>query len=144
MNHILGILSKNFSLSSRSQIFSPMLFHLQIMSDTSQPSKDCRVPGFPVPHHLSGFAQTHGHGAGDNYLTLCMCLSTSQNLKNLPNHHVIATDNIIFWPLILESFQDKCYKRSQLNLKTVLKCLGALDIHYIKGLCILVSEHTIY
>ena len=46
VNHILGILSKNFSPSYSSQLFSPMLFSLQIMSDTSQPQglQGARLP----------------------------------------------------------------------------------------------------
>jgi len=40
---------------------------------------DCSTPGFPVPHHLPEFVQTHVGWVGDasNHLILCLCRFTN-------------------------------------------------------------------
>ena len=35
--------------------------------------KDCSTPGFPVPHHLPEFAQTHVHQVGDAIQPFILC-----------------------------------------------------------------------
>jgi len=51
-------------LTMTASVFSFFVVH-SVMSDSLQPHGLCNMPGFPVPHHLPEFAQTHVHWVGD-------------------------------------------------------------------------------
>ena len=60
---------------------------------------DCSTPGFPVPHYLPEFAQTHVHCVSDAiHLILCRTLpflpSIFPNIRVFPNESVLC----IRWP----------------------------------------------
>ena len=62
--------------------------------------KDCRTPGFPVPHHLPEFAQVHVYSIvmPSNHLILChplpLLLSIFPSIRVFPNKSAVH----IRWP----------------------------------------------
>ena len=62
-----------------------LLFGYPIMSDIFVTPMDCKMPGFPVPHHLLKFAQVHLHCIGDA-IQPSHPLTPSSSVLNLSQH----------------------------------------------------------
>ena len=61
---------------------------------------NCSTPGFPVPHHLPEFAQTHVHWIGDAIQHLILCHPLLLLPSIFPSIRVLSNESVlpIKWP----------------------------------------------